>query len=532
MFKLRIRYWLWLTTLAVLSVVHLPASALEQPKAAASAPADMANDEIAGTVLDDQGNPLSDVLVDAWHWSPGNETKTDEQGRFRLKALDAKRKVEVRISKAGYSSQYFPQQPTGVSDWVIRLNQKTYLEGTVTGIGGQRVAGADIRASFGPVQGDGVVITEVTSDTKSGEDGTYRLYLSPAKYEVQVSAGQRGVFRVGNIALKQDESRSLSFQLQKGVDFEARITDSASGDPVQGFVLWQWRPPFLVSRSDVHGKIVLDGLIPGKIEFNCGGGNEIIRDSGIRFYEHGRFGRWWSADATSTQERFFVDESRKGWQRNFDRLHFDLKVGMQPVNIVVEKGVTITGRVTDPKGNPVDGATVAPALTGTGNSITGDTRYSVSTDKEGNYEVVLPASNKTSYNLVAHDGQYDEWRNFANGVSEPIQTNPGQMIKSFNLQLNMPAVIRGQVIVDGRGVGNRGVRTHAFDKRENRYYDPTTQTKEDGTFELSFVRPGKHYLQAEPFWLSAENAPLGSKIIDVKAGEVLEGIELIAGPMR
>ena len=52
------------------------------------------------------------------------------------------------------------------------------------------------------------------------------------------------------------------------------------------------------------------------------------------------------------------------------------------MEIVVEKGVRIRGRVVDPDGKPVVGATVAPALTGTGNSLTGDTRFSV-TSKDG-----------------------------------------------------------------------------------------------------------------------------------------------------
>jgi hypothetical protein len=205
---------------------------------------------------------------------------------------------------------------------------------------------------------------------------------------------------------------------------------------------------------------------------------------------------------------------------------------MPPVKIVVEQGVRVSGRVTDPDGNPIEGATVAPARTGSGNSLTGDTRYSVRTNSEGAYHVVLPASNKATYNLIVHDGDYEQWRTWANGISDPLQTAPGQKIEGFNLQLTQPATVRGRVVVGGRPVFDREVRSHDFHKRENRYYDPTTKTKEDGTFELRFVRPGKHYLQAAPFWLSAEDAlldsPKSTKIIFVKAGEVLEGIELVS----
>jgi beta-lactamase regulating signal transducer with metallopeptidase domain/thiol-disulfide isomerase/thioredoxin/protocatechuate 3,4-dioxygenase beta subunit len=507
--------------------------ALQRNAAGAEKPAvqDVAKDEIAGTVLDVGGQPLAGVTVDAWHWHPGNETKTDARGEFRLKGLDPKTKVEVLISKEGFSPQHFAQRPTGAQNWVVVLNQKTYFEGTVLDTVGEPVADAKIRASFGPVEGDGVVISEVTTEAKSEADGKYRLYLAPGSYDLQVSAGKRGVFRQSQVVLGPNEAKLLPVRLQEGVRFEAQAIDSITGAPVEGFVLWQWRSPRQVGRSDAEGRIVFDGQIPGKIEFNCGGGGEIVHKSGMRFYQHGPFGRWWSADALHKWQRFEIDDSRSGWQRNFDGLEFDLKIGMQPVTITVEKGVTVTGRVTDPQGKPVQGATVAPARTGSGNSLTGDTRYSETSDKEGNYRVVLPASNKTEYNLVVHDGDYGQWRKWANGVSESMQTTPGQVISGLDLQLTEPAIVRGRVLLGGRGIGGRDVRTHDFDKRENRYYDPTTQTKEDGTFELKFVRPGKHYLQVEPFWLSAEQAPAGSKVIEVKAGQILEGIELTAAPV-
>src|SRR6185312_477012 len=102
--------------------------------------------------------------------------------------------------------------------------------------------------------------------------------------------------------------------------------------------------------------------------------------------------------------------------RNFDGIDFDLKPGMEPVTITLERGVTVTGRVLDPEGKPVAGATVAPALTGTGNSLTGDTRFSAATDKDGHFSVLLPASGAREYNLVAHDGKDQQWRTWANGV--------------------------------------------------------------------------------------------------------------------
>src|SRR5262249_41112082 len=135
--------------------------------------------------------------------------------------------------------------------------------------------------------------------------------------------------------------------------------------------------------------------------------------------------------------------------------------------------------------------------------------------------------------LVAHDGTYQQWRQWANGVLPPIRTTPGQEITGAVLPLSRPATVRGKV-VDARGkpVARREVRAHAADKLENRYYDPTTTTSGDGTFELRFVRPGEHFVQAAPFWLTAEEAPAGStRRLRVAAGEVVESVDLVGEDM-
>jgi hypothetical protein len=147
--------------------------------------------------------------------------------------------------------------------------------------------------------------------------------------------------------------------------------------------------------------------------------------------------------------------------------------------------------------------------------------------------MLLPASNGTEYNLVVHDGKYGEWRKWANGVLPPIRTVPGQEIKGLTLSLTKPATVRGKVVdAQGRPLSRREVRAHAADKLENRYYDPTTTTKEDGTFELRFIRPGEHFIQSAPFWLRAEEAPPGSTLrVRLASGESRGGLQLVAAEL-
>jgi hypothetical protein len=395
------------------------------------------------------------------------------------------------------------------------MDSKTYFQGIVRGPDGKPAANARIRVDQGPKSGEGGIITNVWTDTRSDASGHYRLYVEPDAYAFLVDAPGIGNARLPKTAIAHGQARTFDIRLQPGITFRAVTVDAETGQPVAGVRLWNWQHKDVEGRSDGKGEVAITDMPPGRFEFEV---------------EAAGYTRWWSDDAQSEWNRRQLS-MRPGsdWQRNFDHLDFDLKSEMAPVKIVLEKGVRITGRVLDPDGKPVAGATVAPALAGSGNSLTGDTRFSVETKPDGTFEMLLPASGKAQYNLMAHDGKYQEWRKWANGVRPPIQTVPGTEIKDVTLTLTKPATVRGKVVdVHGKPVARREVRAHAADKLENRYYDPTTTTKEDGTFELRFVRPGEQYIQAAPFWLTAEEAPANStRRLRLVEGETVEAIELV-----
>jgi hypothetical protein len=81
---------------------------------------------------------------------------------------------------------------------------------------------------------------------------------------------------------------------------------------------------------------------------------------------------------------------------------------------------------------------------------------------------------------------------------------------------------------NGNGRG-RSVRDAVENRFENRYYDPTTTTKEDGTFALKFVRPAEQWVQVAPFWLlGSEAPPNSSKTLTLSEGQVVEDVTLVA----
>jgi beta-lactamase regulating signal transducer with metallopeptidase domain/peroxiredoxin/uncharacterized GH25 family protein len=474
----------------------------------------------SGTVLDEAGKPLEGVVVDAWTWHSGNETHTNSNGQFTLEGLGEHRDaIEVRFSKDGYSPYLVPYQTVGKLAGLIVLSNDTYLEGMVTDPKGEPVANALIRADQGPKQGPGVQITSIWTETRSNANGSYRLMVQDDTYDILVSDDRGNVARYPGVRIGKGDAKPLNIRLDPGVVFRAKVVDSETGEPVAGVRLWHWQHEGVEGTSGVNGDIEIAGMFPGPFEFNV---------------ESADHARWWSEQCISKWNRPTIDDEVTGWQRNFDDLDFDLEPDMDPVTIEVERGVRVSGTVVDPNGKPVAEATVDPARTGSGNSLTGDTRFSVGTEEDGTFEVLWPASKQAKYNLFAHDGKYGEWRNWANGVLDPIQTVPGQVIEDVTIALSEPGIVRGRVVdQQGQPVVDRKVRASATDKLENRYYDPTVRTDENGAFEIPFVRPGEHYIQVEPFWLYAEEAPEGtSQAATVRAGAVTEGVEVTTAPER
>ncbi|MDB4766324.1 M56 family metallopeptidase [bacterium] len=490
----------------------------------------LAEDEFAGFVRDADGNPIKGATVDVWHWHPDDEATTDADGFFRFKPARKRfdSRVEVRISKPGFAPYYNHLQEVGKKDFIVTLNQTTYAEGTVTGTDGQPVANAKLIFDQGEKQADGVRIGAVTSTTETSADGKYRIYLAPDSYAVQAQF-KAGVANA-KIDVKEGQAVSLDLALREGVQFEAEVVDADTGKPVEGLVLFRWKEPKLTAISDAEGKIVIDGLNFGKMQFYVGSEKLVHKPSGITYYGHGKLGRWWSPAAVNQWQRRSVeqDTDSKDFQRNFDRLEFDIQKKMKPVRILVEQGVTFRGHVYDPDGNPVSGATVAPAKTGSGNSLTGDTRYSVKTKKDGSYEVVMPAGNKFKYNLIAHDGDYEEWRNWANGFSDPIQTKPGQVVKDFDLTLTRGGTVKGKITNPRPGLQVRAITSTM---RGNRYYTPTAEVAADGSFEIKFVSPGKNFVQVDTLWMAPEHAPEGMSVIaEIAEEQTVKDIELTAVP--
>lgn len=481
-------------------------------------PKDVAPDEIAGLVVDENDKPVPGVLVQFHHWIPGHpETKTGPDGIFRFKKLDTNYDEHVKLCPEGYAWQEFMSRKPGVAGWTIQLRNDTYVKGKVTSPDGKPVADARIVADAGMRMGTGYRQSQTLTETRSKPDGSFQLFLAAGNFDVAVRVPGTGVARTP-LHVDDGKIKSLDLNLAPGVKFLALCLDSESGKPVAGVKLSHWLKPGIEGVSDEKGIILIQDVPPGRYD------RFEVKAEG--------YARWWSQECASEWAR---RQPKNGeFQRNFDGLDYDITPEFSAVTIELEREALVKGRVLDPDGNPVAGATVAPAKTGSGNSLTGDTRFSVQTDKDGNYIAKLPASGAEECNLIAHDGKYREWRKWANGASKTFVTRPGQVIEGFDLKLNRPATVTGRVIdSDGKPLAGIAVRSVPTKMDENRYYDPTVKTDKDGKFTIKHVRPGETYVQAAPFWLLAKEAPAPStKIVQAKPGETIKDIELTTEPEK
>ena len=261
--------------------------------------ANVAVGELAGVVVDESGKPLEGVDVDVWDWYPGNETKTDQNGVFRLKGFGRDAKVEVRFRKPGYSPETFVELPTGASGWVLVLGNETCFEGIVRGPDGKPVPHALVRADQGPktTMGPGGMYTSIWTETSSDDAGQYRLYVQPDRYQFSVTAAGVGVARLASQSIGYGLTIPLDVKLQPGATFRARVVDAQTNRPVEGlqFSLVNWQRKGPEGRSDADGILTIPDLFPGDVKF------AVKPPAG--------YTRWWSESAKTPWNRKTLQDS-------------------------------------------------------------------------------------------------------------------------------------------------------------------------------------------------------------------------------
>jgi protocatechuate 3,4-dioxygenase beta subunit len=376
---------------------------------------------VAGRVLDSAGRPVAGAKVQWFAFrsddellldqtsgasaAPLGEMSTDSNGRFRVVLDKPGVSVAVRILPAGLPSARFsgPFDSSEASDlFEIQIPAAQMAAGHVVDESGKPVAGARVQVALSAAGSDDD--GRVLSETVTGPDGAFAAPDAPAGPRALVVRAP-GFVAATRIQLEPRSDERIS--LQKGGTLRGSVLDPA-GKPAAGVLV---TAEDSAAMTDAQGKYVLSGVAPGghrvqalwKDEFAArkdgvrvkkGEESEaslalkrgsaiagtIIEEStrqpvaGVRVSAYaatgfGAFARRRAERSARTDQRgryriaglaparYLVEATRDGYLSS-SIVGFNAGGPSPAANLALRKAATITGRVTDEKGQPVAGARV------------------------------------------------------------------------------------------------------------------------------------------------------------------------------
>jgi protocatechuate 3,4-dioxygenase beta subunit len=474
-------------------------------------------------------------------------TRTDPTGRFEFTNLPAGASAELLVRKPGRAtvctyapSEFYGQPlhyPAGQTDIRVTQPAEARLEGVVLQKQtGHAVAGVTLVITYAPNRSiEGYAPVDVSAD------GTFTMPALPAgQYALQL-ATRKGelpdwVAAPVPVTLKAGEARTdLKIEVSKGGILEVGVTDAADHQPIEKASAsarasqgGQW----FSSLSDAHG-IARLRLAPGTYEIGTYRQGyryearsqtvtmeegttkhvdmvlkEVLRIRGtvrdadgapvagtrVRILPAGR------QDATTDAEGKFEitwngQARRRGtslclvarhMQRNLAAVA-EIVEGTSTLDVKLEPGIVIAGRVVDPNGKGIAGARVSPMLSmsGWGSSLSED---GVPTDRSGSFEVrAAPAGHKYDLHVRA-DG-------YGNKTSQNLDTYgvKGRLDVGVVTLPVANLVVSGQVVdLQNNPVANASLSVYGDGQPSGR----AAQTDADGRFILKGICAGEVNIEA------------------------------------
>ncbi len=433
---------------------------------------------IRGEVRIFKGNePAAKIPVEVTGGRRTVRAATTEDGTFRVEA-DAGRELTVTVQAP---EPYAPVVVRGLrlvpgrteNLGTLYLERAFLVKGIVVDREGNPVPGAAVRALRPTLERGRVNFLDLffkfgstrtpLEETRSGADGTFVLAkLSPGIYRLEAT-GQG--FAVGYIARAvvnpETESQLFRIVLAPGLSLPGTVK-SVKGEPVPGATVTAVRfgrgrrGPSLElepvqTTTDERGAFVLDHLTPGPAQL-------MVAAEGF---------------PTRVEGDVVIGETKR-------------------LDVVLGGGAAIEGRITDSKGNPVEGAEVAVFL-GPGSPVFGRTR----SDADGHYLLDRLPSGRIQIFLVRKDGYPPyptlDLRNMYRQPREELEEGK-TLVK--NVTLESGAVIRGRVTngADGSPVAEAEIVAVGSALFGGLGGSVSGTTDENGDYRLTGVGPGLHLL--------------------------------------
>lgn len=432
-----------------------------------------AGSRLSGRVVDPSGAPIADAEVSAS--IPGSTFGMDDEVLRRTQSSETGT-FEIHGLPAG--------------ELIVRASAEGWLEGErsrFTLVEGQPLVGVELAVTEGGTLAGQALLPDGAPAHGAQLDATFDLGHMMGASALNITrgatgsgtAGADGRFEVAGLG-RGPFSLTCKWEAPDGRVYSARSNGLPPG--TTDLKLRLLEPLFLAGRLLDSQDRPIDGLVVSCARLLDGSMGDVRIDK---------------QEVTSNAEgsfRFDVDQDR------FELVVAgDSFVSLEPMvvqvtgsqddlRLVCAQAVTASGRVLDPKGSPVAGATVSletGASAIQAQSGLSDQAPSTRTDKDGSFKLV-----GVKPGLVILTAEMEK---LARVSTDATEAAPGEALTGIVLQLGRGGAVEGICFDnDGRTAPGRIVSVTSLSQNLNR----STLSDEDGTFRVEGLTPGAYQVVA------------------------------------
>ncbi len=406
---------------------------------------------LAGAVRDDGGRPVKGATVRAvgdTSWNAPPTERTDERGEFELAVFPpGEYTVVAREGGRAPGIASVVVEPEGEATVSLTVSDGGYATGRIVDAAGRPLAGR-VRLEVFDDRG----LPDFASDGVAAEakaDGTFALGPLPlGALGIGVSAPRHASRRVEAQVNARGRTVDVGdITLDPGLAIRGRVRDREGGAIADATVRALRQEPGEAGEAEAtsgpDGRFDLGGLRPGRHQV--------------------------SASAPGHATAFATAEA-----------------GGEPVDVVLDVGGKVTGRVVDAEGSPVEEARVTAQAD---DRARGPGGYHSARADEGDGRFLLPDVAPGAYDLgVQASGRGEAARS-------GVRVASGRTTDVGTIALARGGTVQG-VVVDTEGRGIPGATVHADRDANRRTSQLETQTGSTGAFELSGVPIGPVHVVA------------------------------------
>lgn len=405
---------------------------------------------LSGSVRDEAGRPVRGALVQAQGdagWEAPAPERTDEGGRFVVAGVaPGEYTLVAREGGRAPGIAVVVVEPLGEASASLVLSDGGFVTGRIVDAEGRPLAGRARVEEY-----EGKALPPFASDmlvAAAGADGAFALGPLPlGSLSIAISAPRHASRRVEADVPSRGRAIDLGdVALDPGLAIRGRVRDREGRGVEAAAVRATAQGPGAAEQGETEsgaaGRFEIGGLLPGRYEV--------------------------TASATGYATGRAVAEA-----------------GGEGVDVVLDEGGTLTGRVADEAGAPVEDARV----TARDESGAGGGRVASGRSDEGDGRFALRDVPTGRYDLEVQAGDRGEASRAGVRVAAGRATDMGTVV------LARGGVVEG-VVVDGEGRGVPGATVAAEREANVRTGRRETQTGSSGAFELRGLPAGATFLTA------------------------------------